>query len=87
MLESVIKKNEIFVNLKKKNRSNPRGCVASASIQNDDLLEIDTRARDRECKDTRLWLIHEARAIAFTRSPCLPGPPTIVDRNKRYVWQ
>lgn len=62
-------------------------------MQSDDLLEIEvhvrTRARDREefIANEVHWLIHEARAIAFTRSPCSPGPPTTVDRNKRYVWQ
>jgi len=58
---------------------------ASALMQSDDLLEIEMHVHDREEYEAH-WLIHEARAVAFTRSSCSPGPPTTVDRNKRYVW-
>jgi len=54
-------------------------------MQTDDLLEIEMHVRDHEEYEAH-WLILETRAVAFTRSPCSLGPPTIVDRNKRYVW-
>lgn len=54
-----------------------------APTQTDDLSGGSARAIARLIgRSTKL-----VRGVAFTRSPCSPGPPTTVDRNKRHVWQ